>query len=255
VTERAIGEALKFVDEVMGWSRRLLLPSANAVIVLAAAMDRANLRFTSKEEELFKRWLCLTALRGVFQGSVETTINRFLRAIKDRRRSPAVALINSLRRDEKRPIRPDEFMWPSHLWGPATQVMHAWLVSQDARDWIDADRAINTLAREGGLDPGGDLTVHHIFARDVLKDFLEDSDLANRPANFGLVSRSTNSEFGSKRPDEVLAVLTPAQRKSARAQFFGTEAGDRLHAENYDDFCQWRAKCLAEALNLYLGIK
>lgn len=254
-TERAVTEALRFADQEMGWSRRLLLPSANALIVLAAAMDRANLRFSPKDEQRLRRWLCLTALRGVFQGSVETTINRFLRSMKDLRRPPTSALLEGLRQHERRPIRPDEFILPSHLWGSATQVIHAWLVSEDARDWIETDRTVNALAREGSLLPGGDLTVHHIFARRLLADFLEDSDLANVPANFALVSRSTNSEFGEKRPDEVLAMLTPTQRKAASTQFFGSEAGDRLKADNYQDFCQWRANHLAEVLNIYLGIK
>jgi len=255
-TERAVAEVLEFADKKMGWSRRLLLPSANALIVLAAAMDRLNFRFTPNDEQLFRRWLCLTALRGVFQGSVETTINRFLRAIKDRRRSPAQALVASLRRDEGRPIRADELLRSSHLWGPAIQVMHAWLVNLDARDWLETDRTIDALARTASdSTPGGDLTVHHIFARRVLSDLLVDADIVNRPANFGLLSRSTNSEFGDKRPDEVLAMLTPNQRKAASGQFFGTEAGDRLRVENYEVFCQWRASRLAEGLNVFIGLK
>lgn len=254
-TEKALAEALQFVDLKMGWSRRLLLPSANAVIVLAAAMDRANFRFSSDEEQLLRRWLCLTALRGVFQGSVETTINRFLRAMKDRRRSSAKALIAALKRDEGRPIRGDELMQPSQLWGPTTLLLHAWLVNADARDWLEPDRTIDGLARDGAATPGGDLTVHHIFARRVLADLVDNSDIANRPANFALVSRATNSEFGEKRPDEVLGMLTAPQRKAANVQFFGTAAGDRLSSESYDEFCEWRANRLADALNIFVGIK
>jgi hypothetical protein len=76
--------------------------------------------------------------------------------------------------------------------------MHAWLVNQDARDWLDQERSIDMLARtEGSKFPGGDLTVHHIFSRKILADAgLADS--ANRAANFALLSRSTNAEFGDK---------------------------------------------------------
>ena len=88
-TERTIDQALEFADQRMGWSRRALLPSANALIVLAAALDKADLKVDANSERLYRRWLCLTALRGVFQGSVETTINRFHRAIREAKGSPA----------------------------------------------------------------------------------------------------------------------------------------------------------------------
>jgi len=52
-TERAIEKALCFVDERMGWSRRALLPSANAIIVLAAALDKAEFKLA----ESINEWL------------------------------------------------------------------------------------------------------------------------------------------------------------------------------------------------------
>jgi hypothetical protein len=139
-TERAIEKSLCFVDERMGSSRRALLPSANAVIVLAAALDKAELKVSADAEQLYRRWLSLTALRGVFQGSVETTINRFHRAIRECKREPATALMDALKRDEKRRIRADELNSFAQPWGPATQVMHAWLVGKEATDWLSASR-------------------------------------------------------------------------------------------------------------------
>ncbi len=252
-TERALTEALRFADEDMGWSRRILLPSTNALIVLAAAIDRGEFKHGANEQQLYRRWLCLTALRGVFQGSVETTINRFLKAINASQR-PAQALVEALRRDEGRRIRPDELDRSGPLWGAATQIFHAWLVSAEARDWLGED-TIDALARSGGASPGGDLTVHHIFPRKVLAAVLDDPDGANCPANFALVSRSTNSEFGDKRPEDVLATLTPTQRKVAGVQFFGEAAGDRMRHDRYEEFCEWRAQRLAQAFNEFLGME
>ncbi|HWF85630.1 MAG TPA: DUF262 domain-containing protein [Vicinamibacterales bacterium] len=253
--QKALDSTLSFADIKMGWSRRLLLPSTNALIVLAAALDKTDLRISPEEEQRIKQWLCLTALRGTFQGSVETTINRFLRAVKESRRKPAMALVEALQRDEARRVRPDELTHGSPLWGSAVHVIHAWLVSQDARDWLDQERTIDALARaEGTKFPGGDLTVHHIFSRKILSD-AGILDLANRPANFALLSRSTNAEFGEKAPDDVLRTLTPQQRKQAKKQFFGEEAGDRLGRDRYNEFCDWRAARLAEALNEFLGIE
>lgn len=254
VTQRAITEALAFVDKRMGWSRRALLPSANAVIILAAALEKAEFKLGDENEQMYRRWLCLTALRGVFQGSVETTINRFHRAIRESKKGVGKALVGALKRDWARRVRADEFNRFAQLWGPATQVMHAWLVDQEAKDWLNAE-PIDLLARNGSLSfPGGDLTVHHIFPRRILADIDDNPNYANCPANYALLSRATNAEFGYKSPDEVLTSLLSEQRKYASVQFFGEAAGDRLKAGRYEEFCQWRADRLAESLNDWLGI-
>ena len=252
-TERAVNEALQFADEKMGWSRRILIPSANALIVLAAVLDRAKHKITSTDEQELRRWLCLTAMRQVFQGSVETTINRFLRRLKDATGSPVRAVVDALHSNEGRKFHADEFLQPAQLWGPATQVMHTWLVSENASDWLETERTIDVLARGGSPTPGGDLTVHHIFARQALFRAGEYPETVNRPANFALLSRSTNAVFGDQHPDEVLNTLNPSQRQAASAQFFGEAAGDLLKLEKYQDFCEWRAKRLAEVLNRFVG--
>ena len=249
--ERALGEALKFVDERMGWANRTLLPSANAVIILAAAVDKAELKITPNDERSYRRWLCLTALRGVFQGSVETTINHFHRAIRDAKRDVPKGLLKGLNKEEDRRLCSDDFLSYAQLWGPPTQVIHAWFVAQDAKDWLNGE-LIDALPRGGGRSlAGSSLTVHHIFPRRVLADRAED---ANRPANYSLLSQSTNSAFGDRPPDDVFAMLTPEQRKQAAVQFFGEAAGDRLRPDRYDEFIEWRAARLAESINDWLGL-
>ena len=252
-TARALKQALKFIDS-MGWSRRALLPSANAIIVLAAAFDEADLELSTVDIQHYRRWLCLSALRGVFQGSVETTINRFHRAVRRSKNGPAYALLTALKKDESRRVRADELNRFSQPWGSATQVMHAWLVAQRAKDWSTRE-SLDTLARRGRpVHPGGDLTVHHLFPRRILADAFENPDVANCPANYAFLCRPTNAEFGDKPPDEVFASLTPDQRKLAAVQFFGEAAGDRLKSDRYKEFCEWRADRLAEAINVWLGM-
>jgi len=252
--EHAIAAALVFVDEHMAWSRRALLPSANAVIVLAAAMDRSEGRPSANDQQAYRRWLCLTALRGVFQGSVETTLNRFHRAVRDAKKDVPRALLGALKRDEARRIRADELNRFVQPWGAPTQVMHAWLASQSAKDWLN-NESIDALARAGSRSvTGGELTVHHLFPRKVVARLAEDPDDANCPANYALLSKSTNSEFGDKPPEEVLSMLTPDRRKLASVQFFGDAAGDRLKSDRYYEFCQWRADRLAESINDWLGM-
>ncbi len=181
-------------------------------------------------------------------------MNRLLRAIRDSKRHPALALVRDLTRRERGPIHADELNGYAQTWGPATQVMYTWLVSQRAKDWRSED-LLEKLARGGDTSlPGGDLTVHHIFPRDLLKDFVENPDDANRAANYALLSRSTNAEFHATRPDEVLRMLSPVERRSAAVQFFSDDAGDQLQAQRYREFCEWRAERLAESMNAWLGL-
>jgi len=250
--EDSLKKALKFVDE-MGWCRRALLPSANAVIVLAAALEKDSPHLTAEDERVYRRWLILTTLNGVFQGSVESTINRFLRAIERSTNKVSTALVESLKRGHK--VKSESFFNFSQILGPPTQVLHAWLVGQSAVDWMNGE-PIDSLARRGEVPlPTGDLTVHHIFPRKLLADNNIAADQANCAANYALISRPSNAAFKDRPPDEVLRALNPEQRRRAKLQFFGEEAGDRLRVERYEDFCQWRAGRLAESINRWLGIE
>jgi len=252
-TQRALDHAIDFVDEKLAWSRRALIPSTNALIVLAAAMDRSEFKIDTSVEELYRRWLCFVALRGVFQGSVETTMNRFLRELKSAKRGDQ-ALLRGLRKAERRNIQADELNRMAGMWGPATQVLHAYLSSEGARDWLSGDE-LNKLARvDRASFPSGDLTVHHIFPRNVLASILDDPAQANRLANYALLSRATNSEFKNRSADDVLRVLTPEQKRWAEVQFFGESAGDRLDLGQFEEFCRWRSQRLADVLNSYLGL-
>ena len=132
--------------------------------------------------------------------------------------------------------------------------MHAWLVSQEAKDWLSRD-AMRVLARGGNPSlPGGELTVYHIFARRVLAEVMDNPNHANSPANYALLSRTTNAVLGGKPPGEVLGMLTPDQRKLSAVQFFGDAASDKLKPGRYGEFRQWRAERLAESINDWLGL-
>ena len=255
--EKALSAALKFVDEELGWCRKALVPSANALIVLAFAIDslpRGGI--DDKAAGDFKRWLCLTALRGVFQGSVETTIDKFVKAVNKSSGSAANALVKTLSREEGRAIDADEDIRVySSMWGPGTQVMMAWLTSLKACDWVGEDQLV-TLARGGPTSlPGGNLTVHHIVARKLLANHGVEPDDANTLANYALVSGTANSQFGDDLPLDVYKSLDTEQRKHASVQFFGLEAGDRMTPESYFEFLDWRADHLAKAWNEWLGLE
>jgi len=246
----SLDRALKFIDEKMGWSRRALVPSTNAIIVLAFALDKARgMPSSPGADRKFSSWLCLTALRGIFQGSVETTINRFVRSVRDSTAHPSTALVNALTKNEARQIKSEELTQYAQLWGPATQILHAWLVRRKARDWLNGE-TIDALARANDVGvPGGDLTVHHIFPRAAAARKFANPKDANCLANFAIISRESNAHIGDQDPEVALELLTPSQREYASVQFFSAEAGDRLKSENYEKFREWRTQKLGDAFN------
>lgn len=253
--ERGLRSAMKFVDSI-GWCRKPLLPSCNGLIPLAYALYRLGREPNAEEREVITRWFCLAALRGVFRASVETTINKHLRNIKGGKR-PVYGLVESLTANEARPLKYDELIRePTTLWGPFSQVMFAWLVSKNAKDWMTGE-ALDQIARLhiGANRPEEILTIQHIFPRKLLAD-QGDQDEANYPTNFAIIGRSHNASLQDLPPTEAMQRLdSHEKREYARVQFFSTDAGDLLKSDRYREFLEWRAKRLAEAWNDWLGLK
>jgi hypothetical protein len=253
---RGLRSAMKFVDGI-GWCRKPLLPSCNGLIPLAYALQRLGREPDATERKVITRWFCLAALRGVFRGSVETTINKHLNKIKKLGKRPVHSLLESLTANMTRPIKYDEPMKPTTLWGPFSQVMFAWVIAQNAKDWITG-QPLNQVARLkiGEIRPEETLTIQHIFPRKLLADQEYEQDEANYPSNFAIIGRSPNASLQDLPPNEAMQRLDSYEkRERAQVQFFSKDAGDLLNPDYYEDFLEWRAKRLAEAWNLWLGLK
>ena len=254
--ERGLRAGMKFVDSI-GWCRKPLLPSCNGLIPLAYALHRLGREPDAADREKIRRWICLAALRGVFRGSVETTINRHLRNIKQRKR-PLHGLMEALTVNQRRRLTYDELMRePTTLWGPFSQVMFSWLVAHNAKDWMTG-QTLEKMARLpiGTNHPEETLTIQHIFPRKLLSNQGYDQAVANYPSNFAIIGRGQNSSFHDLPPREAIQLLdSHEKRERARAQFFSNDAGDLLDSDRYQDFLEWRAKRLAEAWNSWLGLK
>ncbi len=255
--EQGLRAAMTFVNRI-GWSRKPLLPSCNGLIPLAYALQRLGRLPETAEREVITRWFCLAALRGVFRASVETTINKHLSKIKKDDRRAIHSLLETLTANQARPIKYDELMLqPTTLWGPFSQVMFAWLVAQNAKDWM-TDQPLDKIARLaiGTPHPEETLTIQHIFPRKLLADQEYEQDWANYPSNFAIIGRIPNASLQDLAPVEAMQCLdSHEKRERARVQFFSTDAGDLLSSDRYEDFLEWRAKRLAEAWNRWLGLK
>lgn len=254
--QSSLTKAIEFVDVELGWSRRGLLPSANALIPMAVALDKASNKITTRDRLNYTRWLCLTALRGVFGGSVETSINHFVRMVN----RPGVAsesLLNALTKANRRRVTPSELLQEGvSPWGGGTQVLLAYLVQQKARDWANACKPLRDLANQGMAGSRtGSLSVHHILARELAESRDAKPREVNCVANYAIISGDTNSGFRHEAPEVVFgSKLTRSQANHAAIQFFDRRAVDLLKNDGYEAFRKDRAKRLAAALNKWLEL-
>jgi hypothetical protein len=256
--QRGLAKAIEFVDTELGWSRRGLLPSANALIPMAAAIDKAGGKMTKADKLNYTRWLCLAALRGVFGSSVETWINHFVREVnKPGGGAPSARLLGALAKANRAPIKASELLEEASPWGGATQVLLAYLVQAKARDWKDGLPLSDLATAKAYIHAShtGDLSVHHILPRELAQSWDATVEEINCLANYAIISRGLNSDLKHKPPDEVFDnELTAAHQKRASVQFFDQRAVDVLKKEGYEAFRKDRAKRLAASLNQWLQL-
>jgi hypothetical protein len=254
----SLAKAIAFVDTELGWSRRGLLPSANALIPMAAAIDKAGGKMTKADKLNYTRWLCLTALRGVFGSSVETWINHFVREVnKPGGGAPSARLLGALAKANRTRIKASELLVEASPWSGVTQVLLAYLVQAKARDWKDGLPICDLGRAKAHMHAShtGDLSVHHILPRERAESWDATVEEINCLANYAIISRGLNSDLKHTPPDEVFDnVLTAAQQKRASVQFFDSHAVDILKNDGYEAFRKDRAKRLAASLNQWLQL-
>lgn len=205
----------------------------------------------------YTRWLCLTALRGVFGSSVETRINDFVREVKKPGGTPSERLLGALGKANRAPMKASELLEEVSPWGGGTQVLLAYLVQAKAKDWKDG-KSLSDLATAKANMPAshtGDLSVHHILPREKAEKWGASAEEVNCIANYAIISRELNSHLKHKPPDEVFDnELAWPDRKRASIQLFDQHAVDLLKKDGYEAFRKDRAKRLAANLNQWLQL-
>lgn len=254
-TERAFRATVRFVANEIGWKTRRWLPSTMAmipVVYLFAKTGKTTLN--GKEREFVKRYLLITGLRGLFQGSTETMVNSFVNAIRNTPGDPsrrAKALFDRIPKNRLFKIRKEDIANTTGLYSPLMQVYLAFLYDKDAGSWPSL-RSLRNVLNEGLTnDP---LAVHHIFP----KKFMQDRDIPveqlNIVANYAILSQPDNAELGERDPIDVWREMKQNQKDCASQQlcFFGLDS--LLRYDAYEEFVENRSKKVADQLNEYLKL-
>lgn len=253
-TERGLRLASNLVREDLGWTTRRWLPSVNALIPIAYLLKATQGSITRQEKEQLNRFLLLTGFRGLFRGSVETTINSFINPLRDesrRTKNRASLLVKKIPQNRLYKIKPEDIKSTSGMYSPLMQLYLAYLIAQDAQSW-PSGRAIKEITSH---DVTGDLlAVHHIFPKKFMHQFEIPVEALNTAANYAILSQADNAELSDRDPSAARDGLSPAQREMASAQLFFRVSDGRLSYKAYDEFIDYRARMMADRLNEFLGL-
>jgi hypothetical protein len=251
-TERGLRQAIDFIREDLGWTTRRWLPSANALIPLVYLLrDRQN-GFLSNEEMDVRRYLFIAGIRGLFRGSVETTINSYVSPVRKAAGKPqrkASLIAKRIPKDRRRRIKTEDILHERGMYSPLMQVYLAYLVSKGARTWYE-EAPLLEVAKRNINDP---LAVHHIFPRELLRDRVE-PDHINCMANYAILSQADNARIGKEDPQSVYEQLSGKAKNYADEQLFFIFAEKRDWVEAYDAFLAKRAESLADRLNAFMKL-
>jgi hypothetical protein len=251
--DRCLREIRSFLRDDLGWCQRRWLPSANALIPIAYLLKHKGGSLSERDKEWLKQYLGIVGVRHLFHGTVETTINDYIRPIKNanKENQPVTAelLVNQIARRDKTPITPDEISAESRATSPLMQVYLAYLISIEAQSWLDG-RPLSVFAK----DDSNGLDVHHIFPRKLLEDNHIPTKHVNSMANYAIISHGDNDVIGPKGPMEAFSNWTPEVQQRAECQLFVNANPELLAFNAFEKYLNMRARRLAEVFNGFLGL-
>jgi hypothetical protein len=251
--EHGLSEAVAFVRDELGWNTRRWLPSANALIPLAYMLRDRDGGFTANEHEDIRRYLCITGIRGLFRGSVESTINKYVSPVRkatSKAQRKASLIFKTIPKNELRPIKPEDILKERGMYSPLMQVYLAYLVSKGVRTWYEEAPLLDVAKRDIN-DP---LAVHHVFPRELLRGHGIEADRINCMANYAVLSQADNAEIGDKDPKVVYDALKGKTKDYADEQLFFILSEKRDWVAAYEAFLTARAGALADRLNSFLKL-
>jgi hypothetical protein len=251
--EHGLSEAIAFVRDKLGWTTRRWLTSANALIPLAYMLRDRDGGFTANEHEDVRRYMCITGIRGLFRGSVESTINKYISPVRkapSKAQRKASLIFKRITKNELRPIKPEDILKERGMCSPLMQVYLAYLVSKGARTWYEEEPLLDVAKRDIN-DP---LAVHHIFPRELLRGHGIESDRINCMANYAVLSQADNAKIGDKDPKAVYDAMKGKTKDYADEQLFFILSEKRDWVAAYDAFLIERAGTLADRLNTFLKL-
>jgi hypothetical protein len=235
---------IEFLTGTVRWTSASLIPSFNALIPLVVVLARSS-TWSLEDKRLARRWLLLASVHGYFSGSVETQLDKVLRAIH---LDPTITkLWNSTKRALRR-LRADDFQ-TGRLSGPIMSLFLSMIRDRGAKDWQNSDSPLDGTV----VGHGAALHVHHFFPRALLNKRKElTRDDINTFANYSIISANTNLNVSSEEPATYLDRIQVPETELSKQSIPLNR--DLWRVGHYKEFLAQRRKLLAEEVNKFLGL-
>jgi hypothetical protein len=137
------------------------------------------------------------------------------------------------------------------MYSPLMQVYLAYLVSKGVRTWYEEAPLLDVAKRDIN-DP---LAVHHVFQRELLRDYGIEPDRINCMANYAVLSQADNDAIGDEDPKVVYDAMKGKTKDYADEQLFFILAEKRDWVAAYEAFLTARAGAMAYRLNMFLKLR
>jgi len=258
--EAALLRVMDILDTI-GWCDLRWLPSANMLIPVAYALRDTRRAFHEGDVDAVRSFLCATAATGMTQNSVETKINSFIKPFTPKNKASEPGgrsasteelwkLWKAIPTERRRPLTPRQITEACSRSSPLMKVYLAFLVANGAKSWPD-NKPVAAIARGKSV---GSLDVHHVFPQQLRVDepkLWSDREL-NTMANYAIIGDGGNRELGDRPPGPVYRGMSEQQRQDAKLQCIDTYMAPDLMAGKYEEFCETRAKLLANRLSEFM---
>ena len=234
--QKGLHYVVKFVRDEMGWATRRWLPSANALIPIVYLFKLQAKSPSREERDAIKRYLLITGLRGLFRGSVETSINKFVNLLKKtnkNKKNKALLLLKRIPKNQRYKIKAEDIKSTSGMYSPLMQIYLAYLVSKNARSW-PSGYSIREAAR--GEIQGDPISVHHIFPKKFMALLDFPLEKLNTMANYAILTQSDNATLSDQDPATAYGSLSSQERGWASLQLFFKAFDDLLDPQEYEEF-------------------
>jgi hypothetical protein len=230
------------------------LPSANALVPLAALVAAYKVAHSNADEKKMLGWLLLASIWGRYSGSSESEMEKDIQMIRDAGANVVVSeWIRNLKRDRTRLLVEAADLEGKVIGSPFLFGLWVAIFQNRPHDWF------SDLRIEGeNIGNTYNIDIHHIFPKALMNPYLETRGLGkqeirrqvNDIANVAFILKGTNIRIGKSEPIDYFKQKGVGETKMIE-QFVPVEES-LLRKEAFDDFIAERRKKIAEGINKYI---
>ena len=246
--EESCNFLLNLISTRLGLDHNRVIGARPAFAVMSRYVDsRGGALHDPREQDRLLYWYIHSLLWGRFSGSVESVLDRDLKAIEsadEPRLNRLISEIESWRGSLT--VRPGDFAG-STVGARFYPMLYLLSRVYGAKDWLSGNRLSSHL-----LGRSSALHLHHIFPKRRLYDRDHTVGQVNAIANFSFLTQEANLRISDRAPEDYMEWVEE-NHPGALASHWIPMDRELWKLDRYVDFLEARRELLAEAANKFLS--